>query len=165
MLIHLNLKLGGKSSFHVFSIILILSLEFLSMFVTNVVLKERMGSLPFHEYALELLFKAPTLPQNAKKHTFMGPLMISTTSICAPTHSIQCKFPLLLAFTFPRSVCILEYNPIKYNFTSIGMFKHGATIVHLGLKMGLVWNSREIIISFILPINPYPFPYHVVLCP
>jgi hypothetical protein len=23
------------------------------------------------------------------------------------------------------------------------MFKHGATIVHLGLKMGLVWNGRE----------------------
>jgi hypothetical protein len=28
------------------------------------------------------------------------------------------------------------------------MFKHGATIVHLGIKMGLVWNGREIIILF-----------------
>jgi len=148
MLIHLNLKLGGKSSFHVFSIILILSLEFLSMFFPNVVLKERMGSLPFHEYALELLFKPHALPQNARKRTFMGPLMISTTSICATTHSIQCKFLLLLAFTFPRSVCILEYDPTKHNFTSIELFKHGATIVHLGLKMGLVWNGREKNISF-----------------
>ncbi len=65
--IRLNLKLDDKSSFHVFSIILILSLEFLSMFLLNVVLKEKMGSLPFHEYALELLFKA--LPQNVKKHS------------------------------------------------------------------------------------------------
>jgi hypothetical protein len=89
------MKLGGKSSFHVFSVILILSLEFLSMFFTNVVLKERMNSLPFHEYALELLFKAHALPQNAKKHTFMGTLMISTTSICATAHSIQCHFPPL----------------------------------------------------------------------
>jgi hypothetical protein len=51
------------------------------MFFPNLVLKERMGSLPFHEYALELLFKAPTLPQNARKHTLL-------------VHTIESQWPI-----------------------------------------------------------------------
>ncbi len=73
VLVHLNLKLSGKSSFHLFCIILVLSMESLNMLLLNIVIKDSRDSPPFHEYTLRSISKGPTLSQNTKKHTFLGP--------------------------------------------------------------------------------------------
>lgn len=63
VLVHLNLKLSGKNSLHLFSIILVLGLELLKVLLPNIVIKDMRGSfLSFHDYALGSIFKVPTLP-------------------------------------------------------------------------------------------------------
>lgn len=65
VLVHLNLKLSGKSSFHLFCIILVLSMEFL-----NIVIKDSRDSLPFHEYTLRSISKDPPCHKTPRNTPF-----------------------------------------------------------------------------------------------
>lgn len=66
VLVHLNLKLSGKSSIHLFYIILILSMEFI-----NIVIKDSRDSLPFHEYILGSISKDPTCHKTPRNTPFL----------------------------------------------------------------------------------------------
>ncbi len=130
VLVHLNLKLSGKSSFHLFCIILVLSMEFL-----NVVIKDNRNSPPFHEYTLRSISKPPPchkIPRNTLSWTFDD---FHHPNLCT-TSLMQPKILLAIIHVFINGVNVLNYAPTRCKFTFIGVFNCCATNLTFRTKGG-----------------------------
>ncbi len=152
VLVHLNLKLSGKSSFQLFYIIVVLSMEFL-----NIVMKDSRDSPPFHEYTLGLISKAPPpchiIPRNTP---FLDLWWFSTTLTYATTSLMQPKFLLAIIHMLLNGVKVLNYAPTKCKFTFIGVFNCCATNLAFRTKGGAsLALYKELIIAFPLPCSSH----------